>query len=124
MALGRVLEATVRLNVYLRQPDGHVKSITADGWGFSQITGDKILIVRDLRSQVVHVLGRVRRRTQIPSEDLRLMMRARVVEESITSSGRSEWEFYLEEIDEQTKHAVMRGPIIEPGSVVGGGIRL
>ena len=124
MALGKVLEATVRLNVYVRQPGGHVKSITADAWGFSQVTGSKILIVRDLRSQVVHVLGRVRRRTQIPQEDLPLMMRARVVEESVTSSGRSEWEFYLEEVDDTTKHAVLRGPIIEPASVVGGGIRL
>ncbi|MBU0507806.1 hypothetical protein KKH27_03070 [bacterium] len=122
--LGKVLEATVRLNVYLRESDGHVRSITADAWGFSQVTGRKVLVVRDLRSQVVHVLGHVVRRSEIPQEDLPLMMRARVVEESVTSSGRSEWEFYLEEVDLTTKHAVLRGPLIEPASIVGGGIRL
>lgn len=123
MALSRVLEATVRLNVYVRR-QGHIKSITADGWGFSQITGHKILIARDARSQVVHVIGKVIRRSEIPAEDIPLMMRCRVVEESVTSSGRSEWEFYIEEIDTATKHAVLRGPIIEPASIVGGGIRL
>jgi hypothetical protein len=122
--LSKVLEATVRLNVYVHHPGGHTKSITADGWGFSQITGRKCLVVRDARSQVVHVLGHVVRRGQIPSEDLALMARCRVVEESVTSSGRSEWQFYLEEVDDTTKHAVLRGPIIEPASVVGGGIRL
>jgi len=122
--LGKVLEATVRLNVYVHQPGGHTKSITADGWGFSQITGRKCLVVRDARSQVVHVLGNVVRRGQIPSEDLALMARCRVVEESVTSSGRSEWQFFLEEVDDTTKHAVLRGPIIEPASIVGGGMRL
>jgi hypothetical protein len=122
--LGKVLEATVRLNVYVHRPGGHTKAITADGWGFSQVSGHKCLVVRDARSQVVHVLGNVVRRGQIPAEDLALMMRVRVVEESVTSSGRSEWQFYIEEVDETTRHAVMRGPIIEPGSVVGGGIRL
>jgi len=122
--LGRVLEAAVRLNVYLRGSDGHVRTITADAWGFSQVTGHKVLVARDQRSQVVHVLGRVIRRSEIPQEDLPLMMRARVVEESVTSSGRSEWEFYLEEVDTATKHAVLRGPLIEPSAIVGGGIRL
>ncbi|MDD5088109.1 MAG: hypothetical protein PHI18_04860 [bacterium] len=122
--LGRVLEAAVRLNVYLRGSDGHVRTITADAWGFSQVTGHKVLVARDQRSQVVHVLGRVVRRSEIPQEDLPLTMRARVVEESVTSSGRSEWEFYLEEVDTATKHAVLRGPLIEPSAIVGGGIRL
>jgi hypothetical protein len=52
------------------------------------------------------------------------LKRVRVVEESITSSGRSEWEFFVEDVDEETKSQVLRGPIIEPGSIVGGGIRL
>jgi hypothetical protein len=70
--LGRVLEATCRLNVYVRQTGQATKAISADGWGFSQITGHKILIVRDVRSQVVHVLGRVVRRGQVPEEDFGL----------------------------------------------------
>lgn len=122
--LGKVLEASVRLNVYVRQKEKATKSITADAWGFSQITGHKIILVRDARSQVVHILGRVMRKSQVPQEDLDLMMRVRVVEESITSSGRSEWEFLVAEVDETTKAAVLRGPLIEPGSIVGPSIRL
>jgi len=122
--LGQVLEAACRLNVYVRRTGRPTKSISADGWGFSQVTGHKILIARDVRSQVVHILGRVVRRGQVPAEDLGLLLRVRVVEESITSSGRSEWEFFVEEVDEETKHEVLRGPIIEPGSIVGDGIRL
>jgi hypothetical protein len=122
--LGKVLEASVRLNAYIHYPDSHTKAITADAWGFSQISGKKCLVVRDARSQTVHVLGNVIRRGQIPAEDLKLMMRVKIVEESVTSSGRSEWQFFIEEVDEETKHAVLRGPIIEPGSIVGGGIRL
>jgi hypothetical protein len=124
MALGRVLELGCRLNVYVRQPGGHVKPITADGWGFSQITGDKILIVRDARSQVVHILGKVVRRNQVSMEEIALLSRVKIVEESITSSGRSEWEFYIEDIDDEQRRHVLRGPIIEPSSIVGGGIRL
>ena len=124
MALGKVLEATVRLNVYVHSGNGRTRSITSDAWGFSQVTGSKILVVRDARSKVTHVLGKVMRRSQIPNEDLRFTMRARVVEESVTSAGRSEWQFYLEDVDDQTKHEVLRGPLIEPGSIVGGGIRL
>ncbi len=124
MALGKVLELGCRLNVYVRQPGGHVKAITSDGWGFSQITGTKILIVRDGRSQVIHVLGHVVRRTQVSAEELALLSRVKIVEESITSSGRSEWEFYVEDIDEEQRRHVLRGPIIEPSSIVGGGIRL
>jgi hypothetical protein len=122
--LGKVLEAACRLNVYVRHTGHPTKAISADGWGFSQVTGDKILIARDVRSQVVHVLGKVVRRGQVPAEDLGLLMKARVVEESVTSSGRSEWEFFLEEVDEETKSQVLRGPIVEPSAIVGGGIRL
>jgi hypothetical protein len=124
MALGRVLELGCRMNVYVRQPGGHVKSITADGWGFSQVTGHKVLIVRDGRSQVVHILGRVIRRGQVSTEELALLNRVKVVEESITSSGRSEWEFFVEEIDEEQRRHVLHGPIIEPASIVGGGVSL
>lgn len=122
--LSKVLEATCRLNVYVRQTGQPTKSISADGWGFSEVTGHKIIIVRDGRSRVVHVLGRVMRRTQVPQEDMGLLLRVKVVEESITSSGRSEWEFLVQEIDQDTKNQVMRGPIIEPSAIVGGGIRL
>jgi hypothetical protein len=124
MALGKVLELSCRLNVYVRQPGGHVKSITADAWGFSQVTGRKCLIVRDNHSKVVHILGHVVRRGMVTPEELALLNRVKVVEESITSSGRSEWDFYIEEVDDETKGRIMRGPIVEPGSVVGGGVRL
>jgi hypothetical protein len=121
--LGKVLEASVRLNCYISQ-QGHTKSISIDAWGFSELTGRKCLVVRDSRSQVVHVIGITLRRSQIAAEDLPLMKRARVVEESVTSSGRSEWTFYIEDVDEKTAHAVLRSAIIEPGAVVGGGVRL
>jgi hypothetical protein len=124
MALGKVLELSCRLNVYVRQPGGHVKAIVADGWGFSQVTGRKCLIVRDNHSKLVHVLGHVVRRGMVTPEELALLNRVKVVEESITSSGRSEWDFYIEEVDDETKGRIMRGPIVEPGSVVDGGVRL
>jgi hypothetical protein len=124
MALGKVLELSCRLNVYIRQPGGHVKALVADGWGFSQITGRKCLIVRDNHSKVVHVLGHVVRRGMVTPEEFALLNRVKVVEESITSSGRSEWDFYIEEVDDETKGRIMRGPIIEPGSMVDGGVRL
>jgi hypothetical protein len=122
--LGKVLEATVRLNIYVHYPDGHTRAFSAEAWGFSQAHGRKCLVLRDARSQIVHVLGNVKRRSQIPQEDLPLMARVRVVEESVTSSGRYEWEFYLEEIDDQTKRDVLNGPLIEPASIVGHGFRL
>ena len=124
MALGRVLELGCRLNVYIRQPGGHVKAMSADGWGFSQITGRKCLVARDAHSMVVHVLGHVVRRSSVTAEELALLNRVKVVEESITSSGRSEWDFYIEEVDEETAGRVLHSAIIEPSSVVGGGIRL
>jgi hypothetical protein len=122
--LGKVLEATVRLNVYVTKPGGHTKAISADGWGFSQMTGRQCLVVRDIHSLVTKVLGMVVRKTGLPAEEMALLDRVRVVEESVTSSGRSEWKFYVEEVDEKTAAAVLHSPIIEPGSVVGGGIRL
>ena len=122
--LGKVLEATVRLNIYVHTPDGHTHAFSCDGWGFSQAHGKKCLVFRDARSQALHVVGNVRRRSQIPHEDLPLMGRVRVVEESVTSSGRYEWEFFLEEVDEQTKHDVLNGPLVEPASFVGHGFRL
>jgi hypothetical protein len=121
--LGKVLEASVRLNCYISQ-SGHTKSLSIDAWGFSELTGRKCLVVRDARSQVVHVIGITLRRSQIAAEDLPLMKRARVVEESVTSSGRSEWSFYIEDVDEKTAHNVLRSSIIEPSAVVGGGVRL
>jgi hypothetical protein len=124
MALGRVLELSCRLNVYIRQPGGHVKAMSADGWGFSQITGRKCLIARDGHSKVVHVLGHVVRRGMVTPEELALLNRVKVVEESITSSGRSEWDFFIEEVDDETKGRILRGPIIEPSSMVDGGVRL
>jgi hypothetical protein len=124
MALGRVLELSCRLNVYIRQPGGHVKAMSADGWGFSQVTGRRCLVVQDAHSMAIHVLGHVVRRGAVTPEELALLNRVKVVEESITSSGRSEWEFYIEEVDDDTKSRVLRNPIIEPSSVVGGGIRL
>jgi hypothetical protein len=124
MALGKVLELSCRLNVYVRHPDGHVKAITADGWGFSQVTGRKCLIVRDNHSKMVHVLGHVVRRGMVPPEELATLNRVKVVEESITSSGRSEWDFFVEEVNEETRGRILRGPIVEPSSIVGGGIRL
>ena len=124
MALGRVLELSCRLNVYVRQPGGHVKSMSADGWGFSRITGRQCLVARDAHSMVVHVLGHVVRRGAVTAEELALLNRVKVVEESITSSGRSEWDFYIEEVDDETASRVLRGPIVEPASIVGGGIRL
>ena len=122
--LGKVLEATVRLNIYVHSADGHTRAFSADAWGFSQAHGKKCLVFRDARSLALHVVGNVRRRSQIPHEDLPLMGRVRVVEESVTSSGRYEWEFFLEEIDDQTKHDVLNGPLVEPGSIVGHGFRL
>jgi hypothetical protein len=122
--LGKVLEAACRLNVYIRRTGGHTHAISADGWGFSQMTGGRILVVRDARSRVIHVVGKVVRRGQVPKEDLDLLLRVRVVEESVTSSGRSEWEFLIQEVDEETQHQVLRSPIIEPGSLIGDGLRL
>jgi hypothetical protein len=124
MALSRVLELSCRLNVYIRHPGGHVKAMSADGWGFSDITGRKCLIARDAHSMVVHVLGHVVRRGAVTPEELALLNRVKVVEESITSSGRSEWDFFIEEVDEDTASRVLRGPIVEPSAVVGGGVRL
>lgn len=124
MALSKVLELSCRLNVYVRQPGGHVKAITADGWGFSQVTGRKCLVVRDNHSKVVHVLGHVVRRGAVTPEELALLNRVKVVEESITSSGRSEWDFFIEEVDDETKGRILHGPIVEPSSIVGGSIRL
>jgi len=124
MALGRVLELSCRLNIYIRQPGGHVKAMSADGWGFSQMTGRKCLVARDAHSMVVHVIGHVVRRGMVTPEELALLDRVKVVEESITSSGRSEWDFFIEEVDDETKARVLRGPIIEPSAEVGGGVRL
>ena len=122
--LGKVLEATVRLNIYVHKGDGHTHAYSAESWGFSQAHGKKCLVLKDARTGVVHVLGNVRRRSQIPHEDIPLMGRVRIVEESVTSSGRYEWEFFLEEVDDQTKHDVLNGPLIEPSAVVGHGFRL
>ena len=122
--LGKVLEATVRLNIYVHGMDGHTRAYSADAWGFSQSHGKKCLVLRDARSLAMHVIGNVRRRSQIPHEDLPLMARVRIVEESVTSAGRYEWEFFLEEVDEQTRRDVLNGPLIEPGSIVGQGFRL
>jgi hypothetical protein len=124
MALGRVLELSCRLNAYVRQPGGHVKAISSDGWGFSQVSGRKCLLVRDAQSKVIHVLGHVVRRGAVSPEELAMLSRVKVVEESITSSGRSEWDFYVEEVDEETKARILHNPIVEPSAIVGGGIRL
>jgi hypothetical protein len=122
--LGKVLEATVRLNIYVHRTDGHTHAYSCDSWGFSQVHGKKCLVLKDVHSGAIVVVGNVRRRSQIPHEDLPLMGRVRIVEESVTSSGRYEWEFFLEEVDDQTKRDVLRGPLVEPGSIVGHGFRL
>ena len=122
--LGKVSEATCRLNVYLHKPDGHTRSITADAWGFGQTSGRKCLVVRDRHSQVKHVLGAVVPKSAINKEDMPMLMRCRVVEEGVASTDRQEFSFVLEEVDDFTRQQVAQGPIIEPGSVVGHSLRL
>jgi hypothetical protein len=122
--LGKVSEATCRLNIYVHKPDGHTKSYTADAWGFGQISGKKCLVVRDLHSQVKHVLGAIMPRSSMAREDIALMMRARVVEEGVVSTHRQEFTFILDEVDEFTRNKVVQGPLIEPARLVGQEFRL
>ena len=122
--LGKVSEATCRLNVYMFHSGQSTKSFSSDGWGYGQVTGRKCLVARDAGSRKVHVLGMIRRRETVPHEDLALMTRARVVEEAVTASGRFVYEFLLEDVDDDTKRRVLLGPIVEPNALVGDGIRL
>jgi hypothetical protein len=122
--LGKVSEATCRLNVYLHRPDGHTKSINADAWGYGQVSGKKVLVVRDRHSQMKHVLGAIIPKSQITREEMAKFMRCRVVEEGVASSDRQEFNFILEEVDEFTRQKVNLGPIIEPNSLVGNSLRL
>jgi hypothetical protein len=122
--LGKILETTSRLTVYVYGPENKYRSIKADAWGFGQVSEKKCMVVREAMSQQLHVLGFIRQRSLIPREDLALMMRTHVVEEGENPVARNEWRFWLDEADEQTRNQVLRGPLIEPAPLIGGELHL
>lgn len=122
--LGKVYETTCRLNVYVTEPAKRTRTLAAEGWGFGQVSGRKCLVARDSVSSGLQVLGEVRQRTTIPKEDVGLMVRVRIVEEGLSPADRGEWTFYVDPVDDQTRHHILHGPLIEPGPLVGEGLHL
>lgn len=118
--LGKISESTCRLNVYLQRPEASIRSFSADGWGYGQVSDRKCLIIQESASKTVHVLGVIVPRYRVPKEDLDLMKRVRIVEQGLKPEDHREWSFLIDDIDDGIRRQILNGPYVEPGALIGG----
>ncbi|MCB1059887.1 MAG: hypothetical protein KDB65_06640 [Calditrichaeota bacterium] len=118
--LGKISENTCRLNIYLTRPEASIRSFSADGWGYGQVSDRKCLIIQESGSKTMHVLGILLPRHKVPKEDLDLVKRVRIVEQGLKPEDHREWNFYLDDIEDSMRRQILNGPHVEPGALVGG----
>ncbi|MCL4305301.1 hypothetical protein KJZ99_05260 [bacterium] len=118
--LGTISEGTCRLNIYLTRPEASIRAFAAVGWGYGQVSDRKCLIVQEAGSKQFHVLGVIVPRYRVPKEDLDLVKRVRIVEQGLKPEDHREWNFFLDDVDESTRRAILNGPHVEPGALVSG----
>lgn len=118
--LGKISENTCRLNVYLSRPEASIRSFSADGWGYGQVSDRKCLIIQESNSKSIHVLGIIVPRHRVPKEDLDLMKRVRIVEQGLKAEDHREWSFLIDDVDDTMRRKILSGPHVEPGALIGG----